>query len=423
MRRIKTDDTRQQAEEKFDSCMDDLFVLAGRYVGDVKHILDSDEDNVKILSHSFSLESDLRLIAENTNAYSVFIHNSLYHDRTEVHERLSRKLRYELADFRAIVNQLGKEEIGASDAQDSNITFVPCVQQENIANALMTNSCSIISQIAGHLDTIEETVNKLIPLREQRTDGDYEDIYRQMKDCYYSSEEWRDIADGYINQLYHVKFRRQKPNVVDLEVIYADLYVELSNDKDVGAVWSSTIDNDTKRARRLESKNFATEKEIQQIFHLEGKMEIIDDWIKEIMLEDSCYECVEEETKLTEVVFCNDWTEEWFREKWDAIKGYMDERRPPQYAWCCLHHTLTYYNIIEKTEFAFFMRWLNQFCGEELITDGNIRQVKNYYFVKTVSTIWRLEDLLKEKNSKQKETEYRRYCEYCDDILEILRGR
>lgn len=152
---------------------------------------------------------------------------------------------------------------------------------------------------------------------------------------------------------------------------------------------------------------------------------------EQIPLDDIVYVPDEYDIVKAQVTFIGDFTEYELRKVWDDIYSYMMENKDSAYAWCCLHHIMTCYNLIELTTFNIFMKWLNGFAGEELISDNNIRQCTSDYFVKNVNKRWTLEDMKtylkklddsKNRYTEQKKNKLIKYRHICENLYEIFRN-
>lgn len=426
MKRIKEGETRLRAEHIFDDCIEDFFDLSSRFVDDIKRVWDSDESIIKIYTLGLTYFEDIKLIAENTLVYSSYIRNHILSIREQKHEKIKKRIDSDLLELRGIVSKIASAgSTGIKNIQSTNNSLIvlegsSTALRSSINSKFMEDGYMVYEDIQKMIETIEGEIIGLLDLPNKRDDAEYERLYDMICDDYYSSDEWQTLSNNYIDTLYKRKFKHQEVSLSELERIEYSLYDKLVSQEEIGTIWESTEDNKTLRAKRISELQLPNSHLINLQLSYEGKIDIITDWMKELIFKEECFEPYNRDINTTEVVFVTEYTKRQFERNWQEIREYMKQQNLPAYAWCCLHHTMTFYNKIEKTEFAFFMRWLNEYSGEELISEANIRQYKNNYFVKTVKEKWNLDALLKEKNTAQIQTSYQKYCEICLELKDIL---
>ena len=251
-----------------------------------------------------------------------------------------------------------------------------------------------------------------------------------MKEEFYNSELWESLKLRYIINLRKRTFKN-KPITRDfIDELIADLYSDLTSHEELGAIWEAFEDNKTELSRAIVKKEYESDNQIHHMFSILGKIELLMNWKEEIKFEELPYEEAEEETGLIQgVEFINEREEKRFHDAWPEIYPYMMTEIDAAYAWCCLHHTLTFYHSIKATTFKCFMRWLNRYAQKDLITEDNIRQVGFHYFIDTVETQWSFNEMGKfyQNGGKQKITpqlrnKYKKYSGICNQLRDIIKS-
>lgn len=458
MKKIQETDSRKDAIRKFDDSMGELFDKTASFVNEVKRINISDENKIKIYTLGLNYSYDVIAIAQNVVAYSSFIKNSLLNTRYEVHRDYLDRIRVELNEVRLMSMKIVHTfTIGVEDEvdeikdkyksefhKDSEVVSGNAVVKFGNYNALNWQICNLFSlsgytcyeEVLKALSTIEVTISDLMYINHKRNDNDYEVLYNNAMDEFYSSGEWTQMQKGYINGFYNNRLKRVKPTLEFLDEQKGKLYDWLSEDKDIGFLWEANNDNISKLAKEIVKKEFEDDKHLIYLFEHLGKLKILEGWEWDLKFEltplDDIVDVPDEyDIVQTQVTFIGDFTEETLRVVWDDIYNYMMENKDSAYAWCCLHHIMTCYNLIELTTFSIFMKWLNGFAGNELISDGNIRQCTSDYFVKNVNKKWTLEDMMnylnnlsgtKNKYTEQKRTKLVKYRQICEGLIGIFRN-
>lgn len=437
MEKIKSTDNRKTAIRKFDSCMEHFFSEAKYFVSQLKRIRDSDEEKFKIHTLGLNFYGDTHLIAEICMNYSPYISNSLLSIRLKKHEELWERLQKETVELKTLCICIRNAESIGLDNEPADTTAIVLVDnqiselKDSLSSLLKDNCADIFGGIVKNIMKIEETILRLKDLANTRTDSIYEEIFVNSWNTYYSSDDWQKIRDNYIQHLYRIHFNYRKPDIEKIMNLRASLDYDLSNDENLGAIWEAHSENKTMMARKIIEKDFETDTEINQLFYTLGRMSLLEEWLDDIRFAEMPYEEAYEEFDVRNtVVFIAPWTEEKFREVWDKIYQYFKEKKETALDWCCLQHTMTYYNMIADCKFNFFMRWLNEFSGEILITDVNIRQVCSSYFAKATKRLWKMDELIhgvneenfvwQGKDTAQIRTKFNKYSIMCDDIKEIL---
>lgn len=458
MKKITADDTRRDAIRKFDDSMDELFRLTASFVEEVKRITVSDENKIKIYTLGLNFSIDVTAIAENVVAYSHFIRNSLLSIRYEKHKDYLDRIKVELNEVRQMaINISNSAAIGIEDEVDGDkekyhngfMNEYRKVSERDpgalasynalnwyVCNAFSLSGYTCYEEILKGINSIENTLSELLVVNHSRNDNDYEVLYNTAMDEFYSSNNWTQLQKGYINSFYNNRLKRVKPTLEFLDKQKGKIYDWLSEDKEIGFLWEANSDNKTKLAKEIINKEFEDDKNLIYLFEHLGKLKILEDWEWDLKFEltpiDDIVDVPDEyDIAQSQVTFIGDFTEDTLRIVWDDIYKYMMENKDSAYAWCCLHHIMTCYNLIELTTFSIFMKWLNGFAGEELISDNNIRQCTSDYFVKNVNKKWTLEDMksyleefgdAKNKYTEHKRTKLIKYRQICEDLIGIFRN-
>lgn len=458
MKKITANDTRKDAIRKFDDSMDELFCISASFVEEVKRITVSDENKIKIYTLGLNYSIDVTAIAENVVAYSHFIKNSLLDIRYEKHKEYLDRIRVELNEVRQMsINISNSSAIGIEEEVDEEkekyhngfMSEYRKVSERDpgvlasynalnwyVCNAFSLSGYTCYDEILKGINLIENTLSELLVVNHSRTDNDYEVLYNNAMDEFYSSNNWTQLQNGYINSFYNNRLKRVKPTLEFLDEQKGKLYDWLSEDKDIGFLWEANSDNISKLAKEIIKKEFEDDKHLVYLFEHLGKLKILEDWEWDLKFEliplDDIVDVPDEyDIVQAQVTFIGDFTEDTLRIVWDEIYNYMMEQNDSAYAWCCLHHIMTCYNLIELTTFSIFMKWLMKFSGKALISDGNIRQCTSDYFVKNVNKRWTLEDMKKylnglddpkNKYTEQKRTKLIKYRQICEDLIGIFRN-
>lgn len=431
MKLITKDDNRKTAINSFDSSMDAFFKSSERFSNAIDRINKTHEYKLNIYSLAHNYYHNTCILLENLYYYKPLIANSMLTTRYECHQEILNKFSGQL--FVYINHQI--DIIIDFYNQGCSYDFLretPVKTAEEIAKFDLTidtefndNGFLYFLGIKDNLQQIEEIIRNLTLLNKARTASDFEDIYNRMSDDYFQSDEWEKLKNNYI-----IKIMQRHPDMTEktAQELILKLNEELENDEELGEAWVAYGDNTTELSKAIVRKDYSNEDAIRKLFYRRGRISLLEDWIEEIHEEALSYEPIEEgESEIKSVKFANEHIEERFKNAWPEIYKYIKEKQDAQYVWCCLHHTLSFYQNIERTSFKIFMRWLNQFAGEQLITEDSIRQYASNYYVKTVTEKWsfeKLEDYLvknNEKLSSQAQTKYYKYTSMCDDIWEIIR--
>lgn len=435
MDRIKKTDDRDTAIKKFDSCMDDFFILSKRYMEEVKRIGNSEENKVKISTLSMNYYHDTFFIAEIVLAYYPYISRSMLDVRYDKHNEYYNRLQAELIELKLFVARvvnagaIGLENTSCETTSIMKIDSSLMSLDKSITTQLKEEGNLYFEGIASNLQTIEEKINELRLIHQTRGDSDYEMIYDWTREQYFNSEIWEEIKDGYINYLNEFIYK-DGVTISQIDQELSACHRALMEDREIGTLWLARHDKKTQLSQSLVAKNYDTSEQIDYLFSILGKIELLQNWKGELNFEMLPVQIAEEKKDLSRsVIFIGEWNEERFMQAWPEIYSYLNQEKDAAYDWCCLHHTLTFYHIIERTTFAIFMRWLKKMTGEDLISETNIRQVSSYYFVDTVETQWTLKDMEKyyEGGGKQKITthlgnKYRKYSGICINLREIIKS-
>lgn len=459
MRKIQETDSRKDAIRKFDDSMNELFDKTASFVDEIKRINISDENKIKIYTLGLNYSYDVIAIAQNVVAYSSYIKNSLLSIRYEVHKDYLDRIKVELNEIRQMsLNIVHSYAIGVEDEldevkekyksgfhKDFEVVSGNAVVQYGNYNALNWQICNSFSvsgytcyeEVLKGLSTIETTLTDLIYINHKRNDNDYEVLYNNAMDEFYSSNEWTNIQKGYINGLYAHKFKIKAPTQESVYELMAELEYSLSEDKKIGFLWEANKDNITALSKEIVKKEFDDDVNMTYLFEHLGKIKILEDWSWDLYIESTPIEEIvnvpdEYEVVTNAVTFINNFSEDELRKVWDDIYNYMEVNKDSAYAWCCLHHIMTCYHLIERTSFSIFMKWLNGFARKTLISESNIRQCATDYFVSNVNVKWDMEEMKKYINkqnnpkvnfSKQKQAKFLKYHEICVGLIEIFRNK
>lgn len=431
MRRIEKTDNRGQAIAKFDSCMERFFISSKSFLDELKKIPYCDENNVKIYTLAMNYYHDTNLVIEIATAYYDYIAYSMLSVNYPKHDRLYKRFETDLLELTHRLNSLSEPY---SIVLDNTLQEgIPLEEQlsnmdKTISEQLDGSGILYFKGILSNLSKIKYSLNSLQVVGAGRTANSYEEIYDRMKEEYYSSDLWESLRKKYISNLITRTFKNKSITHDMIGDLINELYSDLGNHEELGNIWEAYEDNKTELSKAIVKKEYESANHIEYMFTILGKIDLLQDWKEEIKFEQLPYEEAVETTGLVQgVEFVNEKEKQRFIDAWPNIYAYMEQEKDADYVWCCLHHTLSFYNVIEKTTFKFFMKWLNGFAEKELISDVNIRQVSSYYFVEKTDTQWSLEEMEKfyKKGGKQKITpqlkaKYQKYSSICYQLREIF---
>ena len=431
MRRIEETDNRNQAIEKFDSCMERFFNSSKTFLEELKKIPCCDENNVKMYTLAMNYYHDTNLVIDIATSYYDYIAFSMLSVNFPKHDRLYKRFETELLELRHILKNVSEScsiDLENTFSEENPIDEQLASMDKTISNQFDGDGILYFKGIINNLSKIKDALNYLQVVGAGRTANSYEEIYDRMKEEYYNSETWENLQKNYISKLIKRTFNNKPITYEAIDELVYKLYDDLEGHEELGNIWQAYEDNKTELSKAIVKKEYESACHIEFMFTILGKIELLQNWKEEIRFEELPSEEAEEETGLVHgVEFVNEREEQRFKDAWLEIFAFMEEEKDADYAWCCLHHTLTFYHSIKKTSFKFFMRWLNEYAKKELISEVNIRQVSFHYFIDVVETKWSLEEMEKfyERGGKQKitsqlKTKYKKYSGICLKIREIL---
>lgn len=431
MRRIEETDSRGQAIAKFDSCMERFFNSSKILLEELKKIPCCDENNVKIYTLAMNYYHDTNLVVDIATAYYDYIAYSMLCVDFPKHDKLYRRFESDLLELTYRLNRLSESDSIVLDSTlPENISLEEqlAIMDKSISEQLDGNGILYFKGIIKNLSRIKDALNSLQVVGAGRTASSYEEIYDRMAEEYYNSDLWENLKNRYISTLVNRTFKNTPITYEKIDELINELYSDLGGHEELGCIWEAYEENKTELSKAIVKKEYESATYIEHMFAILGKIELLQNWKEEIKFEELPCEEAEEATGLVQdVIFINEREEERFTKAWPEIKAYMEEVMDADYAWCCLHHTMTFYHYIKKTSFKFFMRWLNNYAEKELISEVNIRQVSFHYFIDVVETKWSLDEMVKfyERGGKQKITpqlkaKYNKYSSICLRLREIL---
>lgn len=430
MKRIKDADDRDEKIRKFEYCMEKLQAITENFLVTFDCMKFNDEHKPNIISLAHNLYHDSRLVLNNLIDYHDMIIHSLLDIRHEVHEKifddfsiyhgkltgyLKKIIEANSLGIGIALGNPGKKVEGNSLLKEFD---------ERIDAQFNENTALYFDGIYRNFQEIESLLYDLKILKHGRTNVDYINLYEWVKNDYYHSDLWEKVKTNYIKKL--------SQHGYDKEQIYAiknEISNELENDENLGNEWVAYSNDSPSFCKAILAKKFNKNTEINKMLSNLGRLELLDDWLEDMEYEELSYIPLDdnENEVVKGVEFANEDIKKRFEEVWPQIYDCVMKEHDADYIWCCLHHTLSFYNNIRETSFKDFMLWLNVFSGKQLISEDNIRQVKNEYLVRTVHTIWNLEDLKiytkenKKRMTQQMISKYVKYGQICDKIRDIIR--
>ena len=431
MQRIIETDNRPQAITKFDSCMERFFNSSKTFLEELKKIPCCDENNVKMYTLAMNYYHDTNLVVEIATAYYDYIAYSMLSVNYPKHDRLYKRFESDLLELTHRLNSLSKPYSIVLDntlLEGISLEEQLAIMDKSICEQLDGNGILYFKGILNNLSKIKDALNSLQVVGAGRTANSYEEIYDRMKEEYFNSDLWENLKNRYISNLIKRTFKNKLITYEAIDELINELYGDLGSHEELGNIWEAYEDNKTELSKAIVKKEYESSTHIEYMFTILGKIELLLNWKEEIRFEELSYEEAEETTGLVQgVEFVNEREQQRFIDAWPEIYEYMEEVKDADYAWCCLHHTMTFYHSIEKTSFKYFMKWLNDFAKKELISEVNIRQVSFHYFIDVVETKWSLEEMEKfyKKGGKQRITpqlkaKYKKYSGICYQLREIF---
>ena len=432
MQRIIETDNRPQAITKFDSCMERFFNSSKTFLEELKKIPCCDENNVKMYTLAMNYYHDTNLVVEIATAYYDYIAYSMLSVNYPKHDRLYRRFESDLLELTHRLNGLSEPySIVLDNTLPKGISLEEqlAIMDKSICEQLDGNGILYFKGILNNLSKIKDALNSLQVVGAGRTASSYEEIYDRMKEEYYNSDIWENLKKNYISNLINRKFKNKYISIDAIDDLIECLYSDLEGHEELGTIWQAFEDNKTELSKAIVKKEYESATHIEYMFTILGKIELLLNWKEEIKFEELPYEEAEEASGLVQgVEFVNEQEQQRFIDAWPEIYEYMEKVKDADYAWCCLHHTMTFYHYIKKTSFKYFMKWLNGFAKKELISEVNLRQVSFHYFIDVVETKWSLEEMEKfYKDGKKKQritpqlkAKYKKYSGICYQLREIF---
>lgn len=383
-------------------------------------------------SHHITLAYNYALvlveISEDVENHFQFIKTLPVDDRIDYHKDMTDRMKRELETVRDKAEKIANSEIEIDvNKIISSKNDIPVLQSlkrfaEKAGQPMLEESINLFQFIYMIIDAIIERFETLANLRLTRDDRDYHDLFVAIQDYYFLSDDWERIKNQYINKLFQTKKLSATSTISDVVVFRNELLEDIYNE----AVWGEIYDLEEKNFTKLAKYSIQTlavdsPDKIIELLKLIGKYNLLSDWMKELEDKGAPYDEIPEETpdEIVGFAFTSDEMEQAFNDKFPQIKKYMEGKKAID--WCCVHHILGWRNFINDCDFVDFMRWLNIYNGNLIMTEANIRQVKSDYFVKT-KVKWNLDDYRAENDTTQTKSRYKRYINYCDDIEAILKG-
>lgn len=401
---------------------------------EVKRIGKSDENRIKISTLAINYYHDTTLVSEVVLAYYPYIAQSLLDIRFEKHNDYLQRLQAELNELKMFLCKvINAGAVGMKNEANESTAIMQVdprllTLDKTITSHLDDDGYLYFEGIVANLQTIETKIHELSLINQNRDDNDYELIYDLSKERYFNSDIWEDAKKGFISYMSEFIYK-DGVTISHIEQEISKCHRDLMEDREIGVLWLARHDKKTQLSKALVNKRYESFESIKFLFDTLGKLELLENWKKERHFETLPCEIAEEKEDMSRSVkFIGDWNVEKFMNAWPEIYQYINKEKEAAYDWCCLHHTLTHYHLIERTTFAIFMRWLQELIGETLISEVNIRQVSSYYFVETVETQWTMKDMEKyiESGGKQKITpqlkaKYDKYSRICIELRDILK--
>lgn len=392
---IRSTNSHQRIIDLYDDCINDLILEAERMYDTLSNYSIGGEGSEACVA-SGEYVGIFETMMANTTTYTACIKTSLLDPDTNNNLHHIRRLNHELSDLRKVLGPMANQ------------------------------GCRAARQMMRIMVRVNKSLIEVRDIEQNRNDDTYALLYDQAKNSYYESDEWIKIKDNYVDTL---KTKWLLP-YCDAQDVLRDkeneILEELSERGPFARLWSAYRGDSAMMGKSVSELCLYNTVELHDMFCNEGKLRIIQDFCRQYRFSGECY-ILPPEYITREVRFKDKKDEKIFGKRWPYIYKYMKRKmhseRVPAYAWCCLNHVLCYFGIIEEVEFSIFMKWLNEYAKETLITPENIRQVKNNYFVRNVSTKWVGKDYYDEDNTNQSTKKFRRFAIICDELKDILQDR
>lgn len=414
---------------QYDQMMEKLMKEMNGFLVDSRIVIGEKKEAIKLYGYAFNFAWTLYNSIDICQKYEAEIKNSLFHGRFEENQKYLDDFEIvsrELIPFveNIVTNQCIEFEDYEGEGLLTGVFDKEKLLSDNkylvgLKRHLSRNGYKILNIVCFYLRYMAQMLTSIKNFRANMSDIDYRFLFEREFDEYCSTEEWSDLESSFIIRTVNRRYHGVEPTQDQLAELLSEEYDKIEEMSDVFGIIEPYLGYNDKLARVIIKHQFKTDinSPILELFRHLGRIEILKKWIEQLESEVLCYEPLENDEQ--EFCYKEKYSEDLSKKTFPEILKLFENRKPID--WVCFYHVLVCYNYIDCLDFNAFNRWLTNLAGRELIAPGYARGIKMQYWAQHAKYVWRLEDALKYKNSKQQESKYREYSILCDQILEILK--
>lgn len=413
---------------QYDQMMEKLMKEMNEFRVDSRIVIGEKKEAIKLYGYAFNFAWTLYNSIDIFQKYEAEIKNSLFYGRFDENQKYADDFEIvakELIHFveNIVTNQCIEFEDYESDGLITGVFDKEKLLSDNkylagLKKHLSRNGYKILNIVCFYLRYITQMLTSIRNFRANMSDIDYRFLFEREYKEYCTTEEWDDLESSFIIRTINNRYRGVEPSQDQLAELLSEEYDKIEDMSDKFGIIEPYLDDHDKLARAIVKRQFTTEinTPILELFRHLGRIQLIVKWQRQVEDEKLCYEPLADDEE--DYKYRDKHTETVIKKTFPKVRELLDKRSIKD--WVCYYHVLVCFNNVEFVDFNAFNRWLTELAGEELITASYARAIKMEYWADKAKYVWRLEEALKYKNSKQQENKYKDYIILCDQIREII---
>lgn len=418
---------------QFFDCMEKLKSEVVYFEEECRAAIMQKEAFFRVYGLSFNLAWTLRRVICRLEEYDGVLRNTLLYDYFNENRRyvedvfgfankLDEFISTSLATYS--MDLLDDDWVGI-DLDDEDETSKLLIEDndylEKLSTDISSNSDKIYRIIIFYIRYIHKQLIEVRNIRLNRTENDYKLLFEQEFKGFLTTDNWNDLRDGFIETTITIKFRGVEPTVEQLQKMRGEEFTLMQElRKELGS-FDAYLNDYSKLAKHIVNQEIKhnAKNPIIDLFTCFGRITLIDKWIDDLNEECPLMKPISDAAPLKKIVFTKKLSEERLKNLWPKIEEIYDNHKAID--WVCFYHVLLYRNYILCDDFKYFARWINTTAGREILSEGNIRQIKTSYWAKEAHRTWTIEGFHEWRNTTKGDNTYKDYELLCEAIDEMIK--
>ena len=352
---------------QYDHAMEKLFEELDDFYKNSKTLVRHESETIKLYGLAFNFAWTLRDCIELCQKYEHEVKNSLLHERFEINRKLSDDFEYYVADVVPQLERLSqtlnvcideKQRVEVITDDDSNAKKFLSDNEylSELSKDLAANGNKILNIICFYLRYISKLLINIKTVRANMTENDYRFLFERELKEFFSTDEWSDAKDRFIENTIRNKYHGIEPTKEQLYELRNDEIERIVDMSDNFGTIDPYLDDYPNLSRHIINRDFNTEinTPVLDLFLHIGRKLIIEYWQEQLEEEELCY--VPEDDGEVEVTYSERYSEAICKRTMPKILALFEKRNAMD--WVCFYHVLVYFNYIVCDDFNVFNRWL-----------------------------------------------------------------